>query len=380
MTGLDGTETDDREQAAPARSVTAEDFLDWLHAAGYSRRTAAGHRAFLNALVARWPGALEAAATGLHLAREYEEAMTGLSERQAAGIRGLPRLLGMMNDDRKEMATNRGFHFYQINPGISGMGFGAERAGGRTVGAELVSPKAKAAYGSFHGSDSIGEPESAPDLVLANIPFSAFASLGNGDPETEEILKAAAKRAKTAQAALFRVEWTTGERMGLDASGHAALVAKHMPGFEVRHLTVSNEHFVPMRGTELFIGASMEWTSEFRIVASDPSRQVAETIVSGSDHTGWAAVDPRIKSTRFPGSPAERIDADYLRDPRAAIVDTDKGPRMLFPLEIMSLLGFPAHFNVPWDTDTSYHLLGESVAVPVAERAVRSLLRAVGLE
>jgi hypothetical protein len=50
---------------------------------------------------------------------------------------------------------------------------------------------------------------------------------------------------------------------------------------------------------------------------------------------------------------------------------------MLTVNEVKKLLGIDPEFKVPTHDETSYHLLGDSVVVPVAERAILGVLRAL---
>src|SRR5690606_5180976 len=134
------------------------------------------------------------------------------------------------------------------------------------------------------GVGSIAPPETTPDLILVNLPFSAFTTFGDGDPATKAVMAAAAKHGRGSTPLLFRVEWTAGQRMELSPSDYVDLVSHWLPGHECRHIVVSNEAFIPMEGFELFVGAAKSWQSEFRPVAVDPERLPAASYVSSATH------------------------------------------------------------------------------------------------
>lgn len=362
-------------------ALTPESFGRWLASVGFSAKTVSTRRSALRALAAAWPEALSAPAA-LYLSHPgFRNALNGLPGWQADEAKGLPRLLALMEDDARAMAIHQEFWFYEVNPGLSALGFGAERIGAWSRGAEMVYGLAKKVHEEFHGSDAVGEPHGPYLMALVDLPFSVFATRGGGDPAINGVLAAAAKRSHRAKALLFRVEWSAGTRMGLDPAAWAALVESHLPGFTARWAVAENERFVPMKGHELFIAASPDWRSDFRIVGDGREIEPAASFLLDILHPESLTVSPTMQGNVFPRFLAKRIGHDYRHDPRAAIVRSrDGGQRMLSPLEIMMILGFPQNFWGQAGEDGLYPFLGDSVAIPVAERAIRGLLRAAGLE
>jgi len=349
----------------------------WMSASGYTRKSASRARAALRALAASWVSFPSSGFRGMASMDGFDAAVGTLPEWQRKDARLLPRLLGFLEDDRAALSAEAAFLFYHVNPGASAFGFGAERAGGQPVGAGLVSAKARKGYVDFHGDNSVDDDPIAPfDLLIADLPYTVFPET---DPELAHVIKVAAHHARRAKAVLFRVDWSAADRMGFGPAAWEKAVAAALPGWEARSVVLHNQHFVPMEGAELFVAAAKSWEGDFRPVLADIEPIDPSSVLSDAPHTGWASVPGGITGRRFPKERAGRIDPHYPHAPAAAVVGSGTDARMLFPLEIMALLGIPERYPVPRDRFDAYHLLGESVAVPVAERAVRGLLRALGM-
>lgn len=349
----------------------------WMSAAGYARKSVSKARAALRALVDAWPAFPSSRFASMASLDGFGAAVESLPEWQRKDARLLPRLLGLLEEDRVALSAQSEFFFYHVNPGASAFGFGTERAGGQPVGAGLVALKAVGPYKQSHGDNSIdNDPDDPYDIVIADLPYSVFPET---DPELAFVIRTAAHHSRKARGALFRVDWSAAARMGFGQAAWEKAVADALPGWEVRSVALANEHFVPMEGAELFIGAAKSWARDFRPVLADIDPIPAASVLSDAPHTGWAAVPLGITGRRFPKEKAGRIDAHYPHAPQAAVVGSGNDARLLFPLEIMAILGFPDIYQLPQDMSDAYHLLGESVAVPVAERAVRGFLRALGM-
>lgn len=370
------------EFTAPAlRESFAGDFVRWLQASGFDRPSVKAWRGLLRRLIEVCPEVVFTPVAELPATPEFQGAMRAFQKRKRAEISELLVMLGQRDDDCAEMFREREeFSFCEVNPGASALGTAALRVSGRLVGAASVSDRSRPLYERLRGALA-EEPVVSPDVALVNLPFSVFVAHVNGDHGVETVLREAARLAADACALLFRVDWTVGERMGIEPEEYVSAVERHFPRHMVDYFTVANEHFVPMRGTELFIGAAKSWKEPLRFVAwSEPQAPASDFVLSEAGHVGFARAPARVNGVRFPEQIAERIDVDYPLDPRAAIVGKGRSARLLFPLEIAAILGIDPNSMTGTDEETAYHLLGESVAVPVAERAIRSLLRAAGLE
>lgn len=369
--GIDGSQ----------RNLTPESFGRWMGTAGFSAKTVSARRAAMKALAAVWQEALTTPAAEYVGHPGYLDGLSRIAGWQADEAKAFPRLLAMMEEDTRLLALNRPFNFYEVNPGISALGFGAELAGGHSRGATMIHRLAKHLHRDFQGSDAVGEPHGSYSVVLVDLPFSVFATRGGGDPGVNEVLAEAAKRSHRAKAVLFRMDWAAGARMGLDPEAITKLVEARLSGFTAKSTVAANERFVPMKGHELFIAAARHWTADFRMVGDGREIAQASDFVLNHFRPEDFAVPGNVKGNVFPRFIARRIGSDYRHDPRAAIVKYGKrGQRMLTPLEIMMILGFPENYRGYAGNVELYPLLGECVPVPVAERAVRGLLRAAGLE
>lgn len=361
--------------------LTPESFGRWMATAGYTPKTVADRRAAMGALSRAWPEALSTAPEAFASHPGYKDALAAVAPWQAKEARSIPNLLAMMEDDARAAALAPEFMFYEVNPGSGAVGYAAAYVGGWSNGAEMADGLAREVQKGHHGSDIVGEPHGAYQVVLATLPFSAFATKGAGDPSVNEVLAVAARRASRARAVLFRIDWSAGHRMKLDHKAWERLVEKALPGFAVQSAVASNENFVPMKGHELFVAAARDFRSDFRLVGTKASPLAAEECIFDNLHPERLAVSLGLKGNVFPRFIAKRIEHDYRRDPRAAIVKTEKGgQRMLSPLEIMRVMGFRDTYHQYGDEEGIYELLGGSAPVPVAESAVRGLLRAAGLE
>lgn len=221
-----------------------------------------------------------------------------------------------------------------------------------------------------------------PNLVLADLPFSTFVNAASDvDPAITEVLSKLSHHRDT-PAFLLRMDWTVGDRLRLKAKDYEALVSKALPGHEIRSIVIDSDRCVPMRGKDLFIGAARKWTGEFRAVSLGRTVEKGTWILEDVAVDEGYAVPADAVGRRFLTEGADRIYSDYAADPSAALVPNgqDGKLRRLTPGEIAKLLGFgPAYLLRASDQASAYSLLGRSVALPVAQRALRGLLRAVDL-
>lgn len=364
---------------------------EWEAARGIKGENAAKRRDGLRHLVEAVPGLADADPLSVAGHPSFPAGLASLPEWRHRHVRmalnAVPRFLA----DQEEMSRIHAFTFAEVFPGLGALGLAALRSGGRPAGALGIDPAVRDVRLRFLGRESLLPPDrdlrlsiagGSPLLFLAQLPFSAFVSGAptGDDPSVVAPVKEVAAVAGKAAAVLFRVDWTAGAELGQDLSGYEKLVSAAFPEHEVRSAVVPNSPYVHMDGHEGFIAAAKEWKGAFIPVHVPVASRRA---FSSADLSVTFLKVDREKASRakkFPSSPASRIGPDYANDPSAAVVRVNGGHRKLFPGEIASLLGFPPEVEVPTDPHAAYHFLGESVAVPVAERAVRGLLRAIRLD
>ena len=128
------------------------------------------------------------------------------------------------------------FDFVDVNPGMSGMAFAAEAEGGVCVGVARIRPSQVSAYEDFFGRGSSAAPVTGCEVVLADLPFSMFVRAHKGDPAVTELVVEAARLARTASAAVFRVSWSAAGRMGVETDEYRSAVEHVFEGskWEVR--------------------------------------------------------------------------------------------------------------------------------------------------
>jgi hypothetical protein len=291
------------------------------------------------------------------------------------------RLISVLKDIAEDSLELRlqeqTFSFTEINPGLGAFGLASINIGGVPHGSNLVSPMARPTFRENRGSDSLVETNSFVDLCLVNLPFSVFLNGGKTDPALTRFVDAASNFRNRSKCTIFRVDWTIGQRLGLNPSSYTDLIANYFRDFEVHSMVMDVEWFVPMEGYELFIAVSQSFNSPVRPVVAEIIPKLASSFVEKTKTTETVFVKNSINSRKFPRQHASRIDCDYWHDPSAALVKTDHGHRMLTVNEVKKLLGIDPEFKVPTHDETSYHLLGDSVVVPVAERAILGVLRAL---
>lgn len=290
----------------------------------------------------------------------------------------LVELIGTMERDSLEMRlADQVFSFSEINPGIGAFGLAALNVGGISYGSRAVAPMAQATFKANRGSDSLMDPNTPVDINLVNLPFSAFVGIGQADPAVVRLVEEAAAHRKKTRCTLFRVDWTLGHRLGISEQGYRTLIGRHFPGHSLMSHTVDIEWFVPMEGHEFFVLVGPEFNSHFSVIGTDLVTKLASSFVDRTIPGGLLLSGVPANARKFPRQHAGRIDADYWHEPSAAIVQTKSGYRRLTISEVKALLGINPEFKVPSHEPTAYHLLGESVVVPVAERAIRGVLRAL---
>lgn len=358
----------------------ANAFASWLLISGYSPSTIPARKGAFRAAIQRMGSLPDDLPEGLVGSHEFAAAISTAPDWQRPISANMTSLFKSFANDVAELSMARVFSFTEINPGLGAMGLAAKEAGGIPNGSELSTPISQPAYEYNFGRGSL-EPATTPvQIVLANLPFSAFLTEGSEDPEVVEIVDATKKHLKTAKAFIFRVDWTVGERLDLSVDGYVRLIAARLKGWDVHTTKLDNYRFTPMEGSELFIVAAKRWLSDFRPVAAGHQRPQGKAILQSIDSNVFISPDELPRRNLFPANDAKRIDADYWHDPSAAVVSTKSGDRMLLPVEIASLLGISGTYTLPADAETSYHLLGGSVVVPLAERVIRGVLRSVELD
>src|SRR5690606_23269343 len=156
------------------------------------------------------------------------QAIVGKETKTSTYAKRLLSVLSMMAEDSSELCVQEQvFSFTEINPGLGALGLASMNVGGVPHGAALVSPMAYSAFRTNRGSDSTIEPDVPVDLTLVNLPFSAFVGVGHIDPAISKIISAAAERRHETGCTLFRVDWTIGQRLGLNPSVYSAAISRH---------------------------------------------------------------------------------------------------------------------------------------------------------
>lgn len=293
-------------------------------------------------------------------------------------VKQLLSVLSEMEQDSMELRlSDQVFSFSEINPGLGAFGLAAMNVGGIPHGSRLTSPSAQPTFVTNRGRDSLLAPDVPVDINLVNLPFSAFVGIGQPDPAIVKIIEEAAAYRKQARCTLFRVDWTVGKRLNTPEDGYRKLISRLFVGSTVQSHTVDVELFVPMEGHELFVFAAPKIEGTFGVLGSNIATRLASSYVGANISGDLEPSEIPMIFRKFPRQHAGRIDSDYWNEPSAAIVQTKTGYRRLSVSEVKGLLGINPDFQVTSHEPTAYHLLGESVVVPVAERAIRSVLRAL---
>lgn len=309
--------------------------------------------------------------------QNFLELISVNADRNSYAKRLIAVLKNMAEDSLELRLPDQTFSFTEINPGLGAFGLASINVGGVPHGSRLVSPMARPTFRENRGSDSLVETDTFVDLSLVNLPFSVFVGSGGADPALTRIIDAAAKIRHQSTCTIFRIDWTIGQRMGLDPSAYCDLISTYFRNYEVQSMIIDVEWFVPMEGFELFIAVSRTFRSPVRPVSSEIIRKLASSFVERTKISNVSFVEIDHRARLFPRQHASRIDYDYWHDPSSALVKTEGGYRMLTVIEVKNILGIDANFKVPTHDETTYHLLGESVVVPVAERAILGVLRAL---
>lgn len=252
---------------------------------------------------------------------------------------------------RQTTDNKKVFSFYEINPGLGIFGYAATLAGGIPYGGELVTDVALDSFRSWYGTDSVNDPYIPPQVVLANLQFSAFIDFEQPDPEVLDVLNALALRSKKSKLAIVRMDWTIGRRLGLSYIGLESLVASKLKGYSIRTFLVQNSDYLRMDGCELFILAAKKMETELIIPPGEFRSSSNQNVMEGIRF--------------FPEDRAERFDASYISQPETYI--EEQGTiRPLTSKEIMEILGIPNEYPVPSNEIGAYQVVCSSVAVPVA--------------
>lgn len=128
------------------------------------------------------------------------------------------------------------------------------------------------------------------DLVLADLPFSAFVGTTNEvDPVVLQVIKENANSLKNAKAVLFWVDWSIGNRLPSGLAGYRRFLSAALPGLEFRSLTIEGSKFGSSQGVNAFLAGATTWTGKFQAVESglrdeeekDVAAAVAESAIRG---------------------------------------------------------------------------------------------------
>ncbi|WP_315922840.1 DNA cytosine methyltransferase [Mesorhizobium sp. SP-1A] len=376
MTSLDGQQADSINVEIRRRDVVRS-LVTWLCVSGHPKTSIPKIKSVFSDALNKVDMADDLSPSALIENAELVALINADTDRVTYAQR-LLSVLRMMKEDSLELGVaDQVFSFTEINPGLGALGLASMNIGGVPHGSCLVAPMARPTFSENRGSDSLLETDVSVDLTLVNLPFSAFVGIGQVDPAVTKIIEAAAGRRKRTACTLFRIDWTIGQRMGINPDAYCKVIARHFRNHEVQSMVIDVEWFVPMEGHELFIAVAPSFNTVVRPVGTDIVPRLASSFIDRAANNGPVLSYVSEGARKFPRQHAGRIDCDYWHDPSAAVVKTDIGHRMLTVGEVKNLLGIDSDFKVPTHEETTYHLLGESVVVPVAERAIRGVLRAL---
>ena len=215
------------------------------------------------------------------------------------------------------------FNFTVVNPKYSGLQLSAEKIGGVCVGTIAIKPTQIESYERFHGTNSVGQSETLPEVVIVELPFSAFASRDNGDPAVSDLIKMS-MISKRQNAVLFRVPWRLSQKIGVKSAEYIQAVSN--------------------------VFKEKDWHVETRL--SDGFNDLFIAVVKRKK---WnrAAILPKIL-------PSSQINS-------------------LIKEELFELKGYPAQI-LPIYISDDVSLIKEAVSVYVAEDALKYITNAIGLD
>ena len=108
------------------------------------------------------------------------------------------------------------------------MHFSAENLGGTCVGVLSVKATETEKYEQFHGVGSSEYSDEHTDVVLVELPFSAFAGGSKGDPAVTDLIKSALI-SRNQKAVVFRIPWALAQPIGVEPSEFVQAVENIFP-------------------------------------------------------------------------------------------------------------------------------------------------------
>lgn len=218
--------------------------------------------------------------------------------------------------------SDMSFDFVDVNPALSGMAAAAESLGGTCVGVLGIGMREKVAYEEFHGRGATQPPKGSCALVVAELPFSAFAAAEKADPAVLEHIKTA-RSVRGVKAVLFRIPWKRAARVHVHPSEFEESVERV---FEQKawHVTTS----VSDDRNDLFVAA----------VARD----------------AWNGGEPL-----------------------PAVYSTASFTDVLNPQKTLSSKGYPANLALHY-ADYDHRIVMEAVSVYNAKRALAQVIGSIG--